>query len=216
MKLKKYYATKFSVLLVVTLIALSLQLSRAAHRHQAASPRGYGSPGVGTPGVGTPGVGTPGVGTPGRGTPGVGTPGVGTPGRGTPGVGTPGRGTPGVGDPGRGVVAPNYVHALPATYERRTYNRLNYYYADGIYYYEYANDGPTIYVAAPVVNGVPTVPPRPYVYTLPKGYALRSFGSVTYYDYLGYYYYVYYINGRAVYVLATVENGVPTVPAAPY
>jgi hypothetical protein len=93
---------------------------------------------------------------------------------------------------------------------------LNYYYWNGNYYYPYSNDGPTIYVPATVVNGVPTVPPRPYIYTLPAGYSIRSYAGVNYYYYYGYYYYVYYINGRAVYVLAPVAGGVPTVPPQPY
>ena len=109
-----------------------------------------------------------------------------------------------------------YVDALDAGYTTQVYNGLNYYYSNGVYYYEYANDGPTIYVPATMVNGVPTVPPRPYVYNLPAGYTIQSFGGVNFYKYYSYYYYVYYINGRAVYVLAPVSNGVPAVPQPPY
>jgi len=205
--------------LLATCFTFGTQPSGAAHRERPANPRG--AAGVGTAGPGTAGRGTAGPGAPGRGAagPGVagrGTPGPGTLGRGTPGPGTPGRGVAGVGAPGRGVAGPGYVHALPANYERRAYNNLNYYYADGVYYYEYANDGAAIYVPATIVNGVPTVPPRPYVYALPTGYTIQSYGGVNYYVYYGYYYYVYYINGRAVYTLAPVVNGVPTVPAQPY
>lgn len=109
-----------------------------------------------------------------------------------------------------------YLYELPPGSEKRSFGNLSFYYADGEYYYEYSNDGPTIYVPAPVVSGVPKVPPRPYVYSLPDGYSVRSLGGVNYYYYLGLYYYVYYINGRAVYVLATVVNGVPSVPPPPY
>ena len=109
-----------------------------------------------------------------------------------------------------------YVHALPANYAAREYGGLHYYYWGGNYYYPYAGEGPTIYVQAQVMNGVPTVPLRPYVYSLPAGYSTQVFSGVTYYSYYGYYYYVYYINGRAVYVLASVVDGVPTVPPQPY
>ncbi|HMP82676.1 MAG TPA: hypothetical protein PKA41_08255, partial [Verrucomicrobiota bacterium] len=126
--------------------------------------------------------------------------------------------TPRRGAPGNEVTrqTPGYVNTLPADYERRAYRGLDYYYWGGYYYYPYTNDGPVIYVEAPVVNGEPTVPPRPYVYTLPAGYKIETFNGVNYYVYYSYYYYVYYINGRAVYVLAPVVNGVPTVPPPPY
>ncbi len=109
-----------------------------------------------------------------------------------------------------------YVDALAAGYTTQSYNGLNYYYSNGIYYYEYSNDGPTIYVPATMVNGVPTVPPRPYVYNLPSGYTIQNFGGSNFYKYFNCYYYVYYINGRAVYVLCHVTEGVPAVPQPPY
>jgi hypothetical protein len=130
-------------------------------------------------------------------------------------VGTPGRGAAGPGTAGTRA-APRYATTLPAGYAARAYGGRTYYYSDGYYYYPYSNDGPTIYVQATVVNGEPTVPPRPYVYTLPAGYTVKTFNGVNYYFYYGYYYYVYYINGRAVYVLAPVVNGEPTVPPQPY
>jgi hypothetical protein len=109
-----------------------------------------------------------------------------------------------------------YLHELPPGSEKRTYGNLSFHYCAGEFYYEYSNDGPTIYVPAPVVHGVPKVPARPYVYSLPAGYTIRSFGGENYYNYLGHYYYVYYLNGRAVYVLTTVVNGIPSVPPPPY
>ena len=207
------------ILALTTCLLISTVPGGAAHRERPANPRG--AAGVGTAGAGTAGRGVADPRTPGRGAAGPGTPGPGTAGRGVadPGVagrGVAGPGTAGVGAPGRGVAGPGYVHTLPANYERRVYNNLNYYYSGGVYYYEYANEGATIYVPATVVNGVPTVPPRPYVYELPTGYTIQTFGGVNYYVYYGYYYYVYYINGRAVYVLAPVVNGTPTVPPPPY
>jgi hypothetical protein len=109
-----------------------------------------------------------------------------------------------------------YVHTLPAGYATRVYGGLPYYYSGGNYYYAYAGEGPTVYVQAQLVDGVPTVPLRPYVYSLPAGYTTQVVAGATYYDYYGYYYYVYYINGRTVYVLAPLNNGVPTVPPPPY
>lgn len=206
--------TKVPGLLLATCLVIGAEPSGAAHREQPANPRG--AAGVGTAGPGTAGPGAPGRGAAGPGTAGPVTPGPGTAGRGAAGPGTAGRGTAGVGAPGRGAAGPGYVHTLPAGYERRAYNNLNYYYADGIYYYGYPNDGATLYVPATIVNGVPTVPPRPYVYSLPTGYTIESYGGVNYYKYYSFYYYVYYINGRAVYVLATVVDGVPTVPPPPY
>ncbi len=177
----------FSAFLLITCFVIGTQPSGAAPRHRPAYPGGVADPrGAAGPGV----AGTRGV-----------------------------EDTRGVAD-ARGVAdtraAARYTHALPAGYEARVYSGLNYYYSAGIYYYEYANDGPTIYVPAPVVGGVPTVPPRPYVYTLPAGYSIQSYAGVNYYDYYGYYYCVYYINGRAVYVLAPVVAGAPTVPPPPY
>ncbi len=188
----------FTVLLLAGFV-IGTQTSGAAHRQRPANPRGAA-------GVGTVGPGTAGPGTAGRGAVGAGAAGPGVAGR---GVTSPG-----------GVAGPrspaNYVHTLPAGYERRAYNNLNYYYTDGVYYYEYANDGPTIYVPATMVNGVPSVPPRPYVYALPTGYTIESYAGVNYYKYYSFYYYVYYINGQTVYVLAPVVDGVPTVPPPPY
>ena len=111
---------------------------------------------------------------------------------------------------------PVYARTLPAGFVTRAYGGFNYYYSEGVYYYEYTNDGPPLYVPATVVNGVPTVPPRPYIYTLPVGSTLVSVGGVSYYFYHGYYYYVYYINGQAVYVLAATPGNQPSVPPAPY
>ncbi len=225
MKTTTRYPLTFSVLLLIACFVIGPQRSEAARGFRSARPGGNYNPpgpsdsrGVGGPGVGTPGVGTPGVGTPGVGTPGVGSPGVGTAGVGRPGVGAPGAAGPGA--PGRGVAGPGapgrYVHTLPANYTARTFAGRNYYYWNNCYYYAYYNDGPPLYVEAPVVNGEPTVPLRPYVYSLPEGYTTEVYGGATYYVYLGYYYYVYYINGQPVYVLCQVVNGVPSVPPAPY
>jgi hypothetical protein len=77
----------------------------------------------------------------------------------------------GVADP-RGIADPRgpfdprnparYMYGLPAGYAVRTYGAANYYYCSGTYYYAYIIDGQTVYVKATVVNGTPTVPPRPY------------------------------------------------------
>lgn len=193
MKSNTRYFSKLSVLLFIACFVLGPHWSSAARRHHAARPHGHGG-----------GGGYGGYGAPGRGGPGVGAPGRGAPGRGAPGVGAPG---------------PGYVHARPAAYERRAYNNLNYYYWDDTYYYEYTNDGPPLYVEATLVNGVPTVPMRPYIYTLPGGFTIRTFGNAKYYYYPGnpgFYYHGYYINGRSVYVLATVTNGQPAIPPQPY
>jgi hypothetical protein len=201
--------THHSSLLLFTLLTIGLvvgtQHSDAARRYRASYPRSdYRAPVVSDRrDVRTPAVGTPAA--PARGTV-------------SPGAVAPGRGTAGPGAPGNVATrtSPGYIHTLPADYERRVYRGWTYYYTDGYYYYAYTNDGPVLYVQATVVNGAPTIPPRPYVYSLPTGYTIKTFNGVNYYDYLGYYYYVYYINGRAVYVLAKVVNGVPTVPPAPY
>jgi hypothetical protein len=58
--------------------------------------------------------------------------------------------------------------------------------------------------------------PMRYMYGLPAGYAMRTFGGVRYYYCAGTYYYPYYINGQNVYVRTTVVKGVPVVPPRPY
>lgn len=58
--------------------------------------------------------------------------------------------------------------------------------------------------------------PARYMYGLPGGYALRTFGAAQYYYCSGTYYYPYIINGQTVYVKTTVVNGVPVVPPKPY
>jgi hypothetical protein len=58
--------------------------------------------------------------------------------------------------------------------------------------------------------------PRRYMYGLPAGYAMRTYGGVRYYYSGGLYYYPYVINGQTVYTQCTVVNGVPTVPGRPY
>lgn len=58
--------------------------------------------------------------------------------------------------------------------------------------------------------------PAGYMYTLPTGYVPRVYGGATYYFCAGNYYYVYYINGRAVYVRCSIVNGVPVIPPRPY
>jgi len=162
----------FPVLLLITFFVIGTQRSEASRRPRPANPHGAAGPG-----------------TAGRGVAGPGAAGPGTVGRGAAGPGVAGRGAAGPGVAGPRTPAA-YVHTLPAGYETRAYGGLNYYYSDGYYYYPYSNDGPTIYVPATVVNGVPTVPPRPYVYTLPAGYSIQSYAGVNYYYYYGYYYYV--------------------------
>ena len=58
--------------------------------------------------------------------------------------------------------------------------------------------------------------PARYMYALPAGAAVRTFGRARFYYISGFYYYPYYINGQNVYVKATVTRGVPAVPPAPY
>ncbi len=58
--------------------------------------------------------------------------------------------------------------------------------------------------------------PARYMYGLPRGYVIRPFGGVNYYYCVNTYYYVYYIDGEAVYVRAVMRNGVPTIPPRPY
>ena len=122
----------------------------------------------------------------------------------------------GPGGPAGPATASRFVYSVPANYTLRHYGQYDYYWWDGAYYYPYSNGGPTIYVEAPVVNGAPTVPPRPYIYTLPADATLKNFNGTSFWDYYGYYYYLYYINGQPVYTLARVVNGVPTVPQPPY
>ncbi|WP_156346128.1 hypothetical protein [Verrucomicrobium spinosum] len=55
-----------------------------------------------------------------------------------------------------------------------------------------------------------------YMYRLPTGYTMHTFGGVRYYYCAGTYYYAYYINGETVYVRTTVTQGVPVVPPRPY
>lgn len=73
--------------------------------------------------------------------------------------------TRGVFDP-RGPFDPRnphrYMYGLPAGYAVRAYRGVNFYYYGGAYYYPYYINGQTVYTLAPVVNGVPTVPGRPY------------------------------------------------------
>ena len=73
--------------------------------------------------------------------------------------------TRGVFDP-RGPFDPRnpnrYMYGLPAGYAVRAYRGVNFYYYGGAYYYPYYINGQTVYTLAPVVNGVPTVPARPY------------------------------------------------------
>jgi hypothetical protein len=54
------------------------------------------------------------------------------------------------------------MYGLPAGHAVRTYGASRYYYCSGVYYYPYIINGQTVYVMASVVNGVPTIPPRPY------------------------------------------------------
>jgi len=208
MKSTTPYPLTYSVLLLIICFVLSTQPGEAGRRPQSANPRGAAGPGTAGPGAAGPGFAGPG------------TAGKSDVGRAVADPGVPGRGAAGPGAAGPGVAVPRataaYVHALPAGYETRVYGGLNYYYSEGACYYAYAGDGPTIYVPATVVNGVPAVPPRPYVYSLPAGYTIQSCAGENYYVYYGYYYYAYYINGQPVYVLATVVNGVPTVPPPPY
>lgn len=77
----------------------------------------------------------------------------------------------GVADP-RGVFDPRgpfdprnparYMYGLPAGYAARVYAGVRYYYCGGVYYYPYIINGRTVYTLAPLVNGIPTMPPRPY------------------------------------------------------
>jgi hypothetical protein len=54
------------------------------------------------------------------------------------------------------------MYGLPAGYRMATYGAARFYVCSGFYYYPYIINGQTVYVQATVVNGVPTVPPRPY------------------------------------------------------
>ena len=54
------------------------------------------------------------------------------------------------------------MYQLPVGYAVRPYLGVNYYYCGTTYYYAYYINGQVVYVIAPVVNGVPTIPPRPY------------------------------------------------------
>lgn len=77
----------------------------------------------------------------------------------------------GIADP-RGVFDPRgpfdprnphrYMYGLPAGYAARVYSGVRFYYCGGVYYYPYIINGRTVYTLAPLIKGVPTVPPRPY------------------------------------------------------
>lgn len=58
--------------------------------------------------------------------------------------------------------------------------------------------------------------PARYMYGLPAGYRMVTYGAARYYVCSGIYYYAYVINGQTVYVQTTVVNGVPVVPPRPY
>ncbi|MDA0576705.1 MAG: hypothetical protein O3B24_01240 [Verrucomicrobia bacterium] len=58
--------------------------------------------------------------------------------------------------------ATHYLYALPGYTTIQVYSGVTYYYSNNTYYYVYYINGRAVYVEAPVVDGVPTVPPQPY------------------------------------------------------
>lgn len=58
--------------------------------------------------------------------------------------------------------------------------------------------------------------PHRYMYGLPGGHVVRTFGAVKFYYCSGTYYYPYTIKGQTVYTKTTVVNGRPVVPPKPY
>jgi hypothetical protein len=77
----------------------------------------------------------------------------------------------GIADP-RGVFDPRgpfdprnpqrYMYGLPRGCTVRVYGGKNFYYCSGSYYYVYIINGQSVYTLARIVNGIPSVPPRPY------------------------------------------------------
>lgn len=69
-------------------------------------------------------------------------------------------------------------------------------------------------VADPRVAAAPRATSR-YLYALPAGCAAVQYDGERYYKCGGDYYYLYYVDGRPVYVLAPEVDGKPTVPPPP-
>jgi hypothetical protein len=54
------------------------------------------------------------------------------------------------------------MYQIPAASTTIVVAKATYYVCSGIYYYPYYINGQAVYVKAVIVNGSPTIPPRPY------------------------------------------------------